>query len=97
MLAHKPGGRGVVHAYYVPSLSAGSPHGTEAPEVSVSVLRDGELWQTGCGSFEADGPAVCRAEGESVPRHLRPFLGEDPDPYLEPFPWIYSNPIRVGF
>ena len=80
-----------------PTLAPSSPHGTEEPEISVTVFRNGEVWQTGCGSWPADGPASYRVRVDMVPYHLRPFLGDDPEQWLESYPWIYSNAIRVGF
>lgn len=80
-----------------PTLSASSPRGEAAPEITTTVLRDGVPWQTGCGSFAVDGPAVYRVRADIVPRHLEPFLGGDPEPWMKAYPWVYSNAIRVGF
>jgi len=33
---------------------------------------------------------------DMVPHHLTGFLGEDPDPWLRGYPWLLSNPMRVG-
>jgi hypothetical protein len=80
-----------------PTLAAGSPRGAEDPEISVEVYRNGEIWQTDCGSFEATGPAVYRVQVSIVPHHLIEFLGEEPEPWVRSYPWIYSNAIRVGY
>ncbi|MEQ1501431.1 MAG: hypothetical protein ABMB14_04330 [Myxococcota bacterium] len=79
-----------------PTLDPRSPHGLDAPEITVHVLKDGAKWQEGCGSWPADGPGVYRVEVEIVPHHLRPFLGDDPEIWLHPYPWIYGNALRVG-
>lgn len=78
-----------------PTLHPESPQGVEAPEITVHLVKDGARIATGCGTHELDGPGVYRVEVEIVPLHLRPFLGDDPEPYLRPFPWILSNAIRV--
>jgi hypothetical protein len=78
-----------------PTLHRDSPRGLEEPEISVVVYKDGAQWQTGCGDFELDGPGSYRMRAEIVPNHLVPFMGDEPDPYRRPFPWLYSNAIRV--
>jgi len=88
-----PSGRLVVSC---PHLAAQSPRGEQDPEITVTVFRDGEPWKTGCGVYAADGPHVYRVRVDMVPWHLRPFLGDDPDPWMHSYPWIYSNAIRVG-
>jgi hypothetical protein len=42
-----------------------------------------------------DGPGAYRVRFDVVPHHLRPFLGDDPAPWLISYPWIYTNPIRL--
>ncbi|MCB9765789.1 MAG: hypothetical protein H6739_38800 [Alphaproteobacteria bacterium] len=78
-----------------PTLDPRSPRGTEAPELTTEILRDGEIVATGCGDHVVDVPGVYRVVHRLTPYHLRPFLGDDPEPWLHPYPWIYSNPIRV--
>jgi hypothetical protein len=78
-----------------PTLDPRSPRGLLPPEIAVRVLRDGAPWRTGCGEHETDGPGAYRVEVELVPHHLLPFLGEEPEPWLKPYPWIYGNAIRV--
>jgi len=80
-----------------PTLSASSPRGVDDPEVDVTIFRNGVPWASGCGFFAVDGPAVYRARVDIVPRHLAPFLGADPEPWMRPFPWVYGNAIRVGY
>ena len=80
-----------------PTLTADSPRGTEAPEIVVTVLRNGQPWQTGCGSWDVADKAVYRVRVDMIPYQLTPFLGDDPTPWLHLYPWIYSNAIRVGF
>lgn len=78
-----------------PTLDPASPRGPDDPEITVRVLKDGVPWKDGCGSFATDGPGAYRVEADIVPYHLRPFLGDDPEPWLHSYPWIYGNAIRV--
>ena len=78
-----------------PVLSPSSPRGTADPELQVRILKDGETWQTECGDYEVDA-GVYRVEIDVIPHHLEPFLGEDPEAWMRPFPWIYGNAIRVA-
>ena len=79
-----------------PTLAADSPQGDQAPEITVTVYKDGAPWQSGCGDYAAEGPAVYRVEVTIVPTHLTDFLGKDPSPWLHSYPWILSNPIYVS-
>lgn len=79
-----------------PSLHPESPRGPDDPEILVRVVKDGAPWHEGCGEVPTDGPGVYRVEVTMVPHHLRPFLGEDPDVWMRPFPWVYGNALRVG-
>ncbi|TNE83941.1 MAG: hypothetical protein EP330_31340 [Deltaproteobacteria bacterium] len=79
-----------------PSLSPESPQGLRAPEITVSVLKDGEVFHEGCGEVSTDGPGAYRVKVEVTPYHLEPFLGAEPETYFRPFPWVYTNAIRVG-
>jgi len=79
-------------------LSAESPEGPEAPEITTTLYKDGQPWQDGCGSFAVDTPGVFRARVDMTPWHLSPFLGDDADvlsSLIHPYPWVYGNPIRV--
>ena len=78
-----------------PTLSARSPHNLDAPEITATVFKDGQVWQTGCGDFATDGPGVYRVRIDLVPHHLRDFLGDEPDSWIRAYPWIYSNAIRI--
>ncbi len=78
-----------------PVLSAGSPQGTEAPEIAVTVYRDGQPWQSDCGSYELDAAGIVHVEVTIVPHHLRDVLGDEPEAYLREFPWVQSGAIRV--
>ncbi len=78
-----------------PTLAPGSPRGEEAPDIQVQVIKDGAVWQTGCGSWEA-GPGAYRVKVTMTPHHLATFLGEDPSRWMRAYPWIYSSGIRVG-
>jgi len=78
-----------------PEVAATSPHGLEASEVTATVFKNGEVFATGCGEHATDGPGGYRVEIDLTPYHLTAFLGDDPTPYLRPFPWVLSNGIRV--
>jgi hypothetical protein len=79
-----------------PGLSPSSPRdGSGPPEISGAIYKDGALWQEGCGAWEITEPGVYRARIDIVPSHLAGFLGDDPEPYLHSYPWVYTNPIRV--
>jgi hypothetical protein len=91
MGAEAPAGTLVVGC---PALHPASPRVGADPEITVRVLRDGELWQTGCGRWEV-GRGVYRVEVDVVPRHLAAFLGEAADGFVRTYPWVYTNAIRV--
>jgi hypothetical protein len=78
-----------------PALSVDSPQGTAAPEIVVNVLRDGVQWAEGCGRHVVDDAGSYRVEVSMTPHHLVPFLGETPEMWMKPTPWVYTNPIRV--
>jgi hypothetical protein len=78
-----------------PVLHADSPRGPVDPTITVRLLKDGALFAEGCGQHPTDGPGAYRVEVWITPEHLRPFLGDDPDPWIRPFPWLLSNAIRV--
>jgi hypothetical protein len=77
-----------------PTLANGSPRGADEPEISVTVYKDGEPWQSSCGSWPVTS-GVYRATFEIVPHHLRPFLGDVADAFIHPYPWIYTGAVRV--
>ena len=78
-----------------PRLAPTSPQGEAAPEVEAVLFKDGAEWARGCGTFAIDGPGVYRARFDVRPLHLRGFLGDDPEPWLGVYPWIYTNPVRL--
>ena len=78
-----------------PRVSPRSPQGDEPAEIRALVFKDGAEWAQGCGRHPLDGPGAYRVRFDVVPHHLRPFLGDDPDPWLVSYPWIYTNPIRL--
>lgn len=86
-----PGGRLTVSC---PTLADESPYGPRAPEISVIVYRDGEPWQTSCGTWDVE-PGVYRARVDITPWHLEPFLSGATH-LLKSYPWVYSGAIRVG-
>jgi hypothetical protein len=79
-----------------PNLAPGSPRGAERPAITVTVFKDGLPFSEGCGEVAVSAPGVYRVRVDIVPYHLRAWLGADPEPWLVPYPWIYTNPIRVG-
>ena len=78
-----------------PTLAETFPQGPDAPDIVVGILKNGTLWQSGCGTFPTDGPGVYRVQVDLTTHHLTPFLGDEPERFLRPFPWILSNAIRV--
>ncbi len=94
---HEMGGEAPAGSLVVgcPTLHRGSPRGLDEPEIEVIVFKDGAEWARGCGDHATDGPGVYRVRVDITPRHLAPFLGEAPEPYYRPFPWVYSNALRV--
>ena len=78
-----------------PTLSAASPQSLQAPEISARLLKDGEVFAQGCGSHTLGEPGVYRVVFDITPLHLRDFLGQDAETYMQPTPWIYANPFRV--
>lgn len=78
-----------------PTLAAGSPDGDKEPEITVTVIKDGAVWASGCGAHSTDGAGVYRVQVEVVPWHLERFLGADAADWMTAYPWIYSQAIRV--
>lgn len=77
-----------------PTLWSGSPRGEDDPEILVEVLKDGEVWKTGCGTWET-GPGVYRVRVDMVPHHLEPFLGETAETLIRRMPWVLTGGIRA--
>ena len=72
----------------------------DAPTISMRLLRiaDGATTTEAEGAdlrIESAKPGVYRVEVRIVPKHVRPYLGDQGDQYMTERPWIYSNPIRV--
>lgn len=81
-----------------PALTAPSPQGSQAPEITATVYRDGAAWQSGCGSFAVEDPGTYRVRVDMTPWHLAPFLGDDEAvvaSWMHAYPWVYGNPIRI--
>ena len=78
-----------------PTLSAGSPTNLGPPTITATIFKDGQPWSTDCGEISTDGPGVYRVRVDIIPNHLTDWLGEDPNIWLQSYPWVYSNPIRV--
>lgn len=79
-----------------PSLHASSPRSGDYPQVITTVLRDGEAWAEGCGEHVVSEVGSYRVVVDILPHHLSGFLGEDPEPWLRRYPWLVSNPVRIG-
>ena len=79
-----------------PTLSAASPQdGNALPDIGATIFKDGEVWQSSCGTWDVTDPGVYRARIDITPNHLKDFLGDTPSDYLKPYPWVYTNAIRV--
>lgn len=87
-----------------PSLDPRSPRGYDAPEVITRIFHaDGDgrtLLQESEGSdpvtVAIPGPGVVRAEVWIRPRHLRPYLGQLAEDYVDvPVPWIQTGGVFV--
>ena len=91
------GGTGAGHTLVVacPSLSPASPKNSTPPEVTATILKDGEVFAEGCGEHTVSAQGSYRLRVDMVPLHLRDFLGESPDEWLNSYPWVYTNPIRI--
>lgn len=79
-----------------PTLSTASPQGAAAPDIEATIYKDGSAWRSGCGEFSVEEPGVYRVRIDITPWHLEDFLGAEPEPWLTPRPWIYTNTITVG-
>ena len=79
-----------------PMLAADTPKDGDPPEITAIVLKDGETWQTGCGSWPVTDAGVYRVRVDIEPRHLAGFLDDQADALIHPYPWLYSNPLRIG-
>jgi len=90
------GGEGAITEIVVscPTLSVQSPQGEVPPEISVEVWKDGELWQSSCGTFPVS-EGVFRMVARMRPQHLRPFLTGVEDLSEKTYPWVYSGALRV--
>lgn len=78
-----------------PTLAETSFRDGADPEISVTVLRDGEPWQEGCGSWPVDEAGVYRVRVDIVPLHLAGFL-DDQQALVHAYPWLYTNAFRLG-
>jgi len=79
-----------------PTLAATTPQDGAAPEITVTVFKDGAAWQTDCGSFAVTEPGVYRVRVDVVPHHLVGFLDDQADALVREYPWLYSNSFRIG-
>ena len=58
--------------------------------VPVAEATDSDL------DYAPPGGGVFRAEIRITPTHLTPWLGSEPDQFLVPTPWVYTNPVYVN-
>lgn len=79
-----------------PTLAPETPKDGEPPVISVVVLKDGEPWKEGCGSWPIDEAGVYRVRVDIEPWHLAGFLDDQADALIHAYPWLYSNPLRIG-
>jgi hypothetical protein len=79
-----------------PALAAGSPTDTTAPTITATVFRDGQPWETGCGSYRVSEPGVYRVRVDILPSHLTSFLDDQAATLLHAYPWVYSQAFRIG-
>lgn len=82
-----------------PALADPDP-AADVPLVELRVLRVTAAGTEVVGEGEhvtiTDAPAgAYRAEVRITPRHLRAYLGSEPDPYIVARPWILSNAVYV--
>lgn len=91
------GGEGTAGTLHVdcPRLATGSPRSERVPEISVTIFKNGAEWAQGCGDFPTDGAGAYRVRADIVPHHLDRFLGADAESFMHPWPWVYSQAIRV--
>ena len=88
------GQSGTIHAK-CPSISNASPTNGVEPIVTATIFRNGEEWAQGCGSHPAAEPGSYRLKISINPLHLEDFLGQNPEEWLQSYPWVYTNPIVV--
>lgn len=79
-----------------PTLAATSPRDGDDPSITVSVYRNGEIWQDECGTFPVTDPGVYRVRVNIVPHHLVGYLDNQAESLVHDYPWIYSQAFRIG-
>ncbi|MEN9785968.1 MAG: hypothetical protein RLZZ299_1232 [Pseudomonadota bacterium] len=78
-----------------PALSPDTPQDGDAPEIRVRVLRDGQPFGEGCGTFPIAEAGVYRVAVDIVPHHLRGFLDVPTQDFVHAMPWLYSGAFRL--
>ncbi len=78
-----------------PTLNPNSPQMDTPPDITVAVYKDGEPWQSDCGTFTPTEPGVYRVVATITPNQLGAFL-DDQQALIKPVPWLYSNALRIG-
>ena len=91
------GGSGQGHTLIArcPTLSAQSPYDGHPPDITATIFKDGTAWADGCGEHPITEPGVYRMRVDILPNHLQEFLGEASADWVQSYPWVYTNPIRV--
>ena len=78
-----------------PSISPLSPTNGQTPQITATIFKDGEPWASKCGEHVVEESGDYRMRIDLVPYHLQDFLGDEPDQWVQSYPWVYTNPIRV--
>jgi len=78
-----------------PTISTNSPSNGTEPHIEATIFKDGEPWADNCGEHPITEPGMYRMRIDIVPYHLYDFLGDEPDDWVQSYPWVYTNPIRV--
>ncbi|MFM2161925.1 MAG: hypothetical protein RLZZ383_1437 [Pseudomonadota bacterium] len=77
-----------------PTLADGSPYGSESPEITATITRNGEVMAQGCGEHPVD-TGVWRVRFDITPHHLAPFLTGQ-EAWIRTLPWVYTGAFRVA-
>lgn len=75
----------------VPTMRLTRISGAPGGEPAVEVVYEGP----GPVDLPAPGPGAYQLTVEVEPTHLLDWLGEDPEPYLRPMPWVITNPVYL--
>ena len=102
--AEVPWTEGLTVTVTPPTLDPRSPRGFDAPEIITRIFHADEAGRTLLQEAEGSDPltasiprpGVVRAEVWIRPRHLRPYLGQLAEDYVDvPVPWIQTGGVFV--